>query len=48
MDLMRNKYHYNSNFKKYVDEYYDKNACTVCETFNDVYVKQMFWKYTEV
>lgn len=48
MDLMRNEYRYNLNFKKYVDEYCDKNMCTVDEAFNDQHVKQMFWKYTEV
>lgn len=39
MNLMKNKYLYNSNFKKYVDEYCNKNAFTVDEAFNDQQVK---------
>lgn len=48
MDLMENEYQYNSNFKKYVDEYCNKNRCTVDEAFDNETVKRMFWRYTEV
>lgn len=45
---MENEYQYNSNFKKYVDEYCNKNRCTVDEAFDNETVKRMFWRYTEV
>ncbi len=48
MNLIKNEYRYNSNFRKYVDEYCNKHECTVEEAFNDAHVKQMFWRYTEV
>lgn len=48
MNLLQNEYRYNKNFRKYVDEYCDKNGCTVDEAFNDTHIKQIFWRYTEV
>lgn len=48
MNLIRNEYRYNSNFKQYVDEYCSKNGCTVDEAFKKEQVKRMFWRYTEV
>lgn len=48
MSLMRNEYVYNLSFKKYVDEYCDKNECTLEEAFNSEQVKRKFWMYTEV
>lgn len=47
-NLMKNEYQYNSNFRKYVDEYCNKNNCVVFEAFNNEQVKRMFWRYTEV
>lgn len=46
--LIHNEYKYNQNFKKYVDEYCDKNGCTVNEAFKNEDIKRMFWRYTEV
>lgn len=46
--LVQNEYKYNSKFRKYVNEYCIKNECTLDDAFNDSYIKQMFWKYTEV
>ncbi len=48
MELMKNEYRYNYNFKKYVDEYCANNECTLEDAFNDDQVKSMFWWYTEV
>lgn len=48
MNLMMNEYKYNSNFRKYVDEYCNKNKCSIEDALNDSHVKQMFWRYTEV
>lgn len=46
--MIINEYNFNSNFKKYVDEYCDKNRCTIDEAFCDEKVEKMFWMYTEV
>ena len=48
MDLMRNEDRYNSNFKKYVDDYCAKNGCELEDAFKDKSVKQMFWRVTEL
>lgn len=48
MNLMRNEYKYNSSFRKYVDQYCDKNRCTVDDAFNNEDIKRMFWRFTEV
>lgn len=48
MDLIKNEYKYNSNFKKYVDDYCKKNRCEVEDAFNDRSVKKMFWRFTEL
>lgn len=48
MDLIKNEYRYNSSFRKYVDEFCDKNGYTIDEAFNNEEVKRMFWWYTEV
>ena len=45
---MENEYRYNSNFKKYVDEYCNNNRCTVDEAFGDEEIKRTFWRYTEI
>lgn len=47
-NLMENEYRYNSNFKKYVDEYCNNNRCTVDEAFGDEEIKRTFWRYTEI
>ena len=46
--LIKNEYRYNSNFKKYVDEYCAKNECTLEDAFKTDQVKKKFWIYTEV
>lgn len=48
INLIKNEYRYNSNFRKYVDEYCYKNNCAIHEAFNKDEVKRMFWRYTEV
>ncbi len=48
INLIKNEYRYNSNFRKYVDEYCNKNRCTVDEAFTNENVKRMFWRYAEV
>jgi len=47
-DLMKNEYQYNSNFRKYIDEYCNRNDCTVYEAFNNDEIKRMFWRHTEI
>ena len=48
INLMKNEYQYNSNFRKYVDEYCNRNQCSVEEAFNNENIKRMFWRYTEI
>lgn len=48
MRLIQNEYKYNSNFRKYVDEYCRINHCTKEDAFKNEKVKSMFWKYTEI
>lgn len=48
MNMIENEYRFNVNFRKFVDEYCDKNRITVEEAFNDAFVKHMFWRYTDV
>lgn len=48
MGLIQNEYRYNSNFRKYVDDFCIKNGCTVEDAFNDEQVKRRFYLYTEV
>lgn len=48
MNFICNEYKFNSNFRKYVDEYCKENGCTPEDAFNDEQVKRMFWRYTEV
>lgn len=48
MNLMRNEYKYNTNFRKYVDKYCIDSGCDLEEAFKSEQVKQMFWKYTEI
>lgn len=48
MNLMRNEYQYNSNFRKYVDEYCNRNKCTIEDAFNNEIIRRMFLRYTEV
>ncbi|WP_304431151.1 hypothetical protein [Romboutsia ilealis] len=46
--MIRNEYNYNTNFKKYVDEFCKNNNCTVEDALENDQVKRMFWRYTEV
>lgn len=48
MDLMKNEYRYNSNFRKFVDEYCKKNKLSIKEAFDKSDVRKMFWRYVEV
>ena len=48
MNLIKNEYMYNSNFREYVDEYCVNNGCTLEDAFKDDQVKRKFWMYTEV
>lgn len=48
MDIVKKEYRYNLAFRKYVDEYCNKNKCTVDEALNDKNVRRMFWRYTEI
>jgi len=48
MDLVKNEYKYNPNFRKYVDEYCNKNKCTLDEALVNEDIKRMFWRYTDV
>lgn len=48
MNMIENEYKFNSDFKKYVDEYCENHECTLEDAFNDDDIKQIFWKYTEV
>lgn len=48
MNLIENEYRYNSSFRKFVDEYCKKHKCTLEDAFLDKYVRQMFWRYTEL
>lgn len=48
MNLMINEYRYNATFRKYVNEYCNKNECTLEDTFKDDQVKRKFWIHTEV
>lgn len=47
-NLMKNEYRYNSNFRKFVDEYCNNNRCTVDEAFCSEEIKKVFWIYTEL
>lgn len=47
MKLIQNEYKYNTNFRKYVDEYCKINCCTKEDAFKDEKVKFMFLKYTD-
>ena len=48
MNLIKNEYKFNKNFKQYVDEYCEKNGCTLEDAFNDENVRRKFYMYTEV
>lgn len=48
MNMIKNEYKFNSDFREYVDEYCEKHECTLEDAFNDEDIKQIFWKYTEV
>ena len=48
MNLIRNEYKYNANFRRFVDEYCEKKDCTLEDALNDEHVKRKFWMYTEV
>jgi hypothetical protein len=41
-NLMKNEYRYNSNFRKFVDEYCNNNRCTVDEAFCSEEIKKCF------
>ena len=46
--LIKNEYKYNSNFRKYVDEYCANNGCALEDAFKDDQIKRKFWMCTEV
>lgn len=48
INLIKNEYLYNLNFRKYIDEYCNMNQCSVDDAFNNEKIKNMFWRYTEV
>lgn len=48
MTLVENEYNYNSNFRKYVDEYCKSNNCTLENALKNEQIKRIFLKYTEV
>ena len=48
MSLIENEYRYNSYFRKYVDEYCEKNGCTLETAFKNDQIKRKFYLYTEV
>lgn len=48
MDLIHNEYRFNSNFRKYVNEYCKKNDCSIEDALKDKNIKRMFWRYTDV
>lgn len=47
-NLMINEYRHNTKFRKIVDEYCNKNECTLEDAFKDDQIKNKFWMYTEV
>lgn len=47
-NLMMNEYRHNTKFRKIVDEYCNKNECTLKDAFKDDQIKNKFWMYTEV
>ncbi len=46
--LIQNEYRFNSDFRKYVDEFCKNNECALEEAFKDEQVKRKFWLYAEV
>lgn len=46
--MLKSEYMFNSNFRRYVDEYCRKNGCTKEDAFNKKEVRQTFWKHTDV
>ena len=46
--MIKNEYNYNTNFKRYVDDFCRINNCEVEEALENEQVKRMFWRYTEV
>lgn len=48
MNMIENEYRFNSNFRKFVDEYCKKHKCSLEDAFNNRKVRQMFWRYTDV
>lgn len=48
MNLVENEYKYNAKFKKYVDEFCERNRCTLEDALKDEKVKQKFLIYTEL
>lgn len=47
-NLMKNEYKFNTKFRQIVNEYCNRNKCTLEEAFKDNQIKQIFWRYTEV
>ena len=48
MNLIKNEYKFNKIFKQYVDEYCERNGCTLEDAFKDEQIKRKFYMYTEV
>lgn len=48
MRLMHNEYKFNGNFRRCVDEYCEKNKCTLEDAFDSDQVKKKFYMYIEV
>lgn len=46
--MMEREYMYNRKFRQCVDDYCAKNSCTIHDAFKDTYIRQMFWRYTDV
>lgn len=46
--MMKSEYKFNKNFRKYVDEYCEKNGCTKEDAFNKKDIRQMFWMHTDI
>ena len=48
LNLIKNEYSYNSNFRKYVDDFCKRNMCSIDIAFKDDKFKRAFFRYTEV
>ena len=48
MEMIKKEYMYNSNFRRYVDEFCRSKKCSVDDALQNDQVRNMFWRYTEV